>query len=143
MQFVAMPSNRRSLASGHHVAEIPLLHPDLQVRMHTIEIATGAAWGGRDIAPVLVVLEGIGKVAIDGASQRLSGPCAVSVPLDATVQITNQGPMQMRVLEVWSRALGQQAAIGALDASASEVDHPLERSPAAVRQGERRSRRPP
>ena len=103
MQFVAMPSNRRSLAPGHHVSEIPLLDPHLQIRMHTIEAATGAVWGGRDIAPVLVVLEGIGKVAIDGgASQRLTGPCTVSVPPNAAVQITNQGSIQMRVLEVWS-----------------------------------------
>ena len=55
MQFVAMPSNRRPLAPGHHVAEIPL-HPDFQIRMHTIEAAASAAWGGRNIAPMLVVL---------------------------------------------------------------------------------------
>ena len=117
MQVVTMPSSQRSLASGHHVAEIPLPHPNLQIRMHTIEAATGAVWGGRDIAPVLMVLEGIGKVAIDGASQRLTGPCAVSVPPNAAVQITNQGSMQMRVLEVWSCTLfGQEVAIGALDA---------------------------
>ena len=117
MQFVAMPSNRRSLATGHHVDEIPLLHQNVQIWMHTIEAATAAVWGGRDTAPVLVVLEGIGKVAIDGSSQRLTGPCAVSVPPHAAVQITNQGSMQMRVLEVWScTLLDQKAAIGALHA---------------------------
>jgi hypothetical protein len=102
MQLVAMPGSRRSLASGHEVAEIPMLHPNLQIRMHTIAAGTGGVWAGCPVPTLLVVLEGIGKVTIDGSAQRLMGPCAVSVPPIAAVQIANQGAMQMRVLEVSS-----------------------------------------
>jgi len=80
-----------------------MLVPDLRLRLHTIAGGAGAVWAGSEVATVLMVLEGIGKVTIDGASQRMAGPCSMSAPPHAAVRIANQGALQMRVLEVLSR----------------------------------------
>ena len=77
-----------------------MLVPSLQLRLHTIAAGAGAVWAGDKVAIVLMVLEGIGKVTMDGSSQRMAGPCSISVPPDAAVRIANQGELQMRVLEV-------------------------------------------
>jgi quercetin dioxygenase-like cupin family protein len=100
MQFIVTPRIPQTVEAGHQLAELPLADQPFQMSLHTIAPSTSATWIASPAAPLLVVLEGIGKVTIDGAPQRFSGPCALCVPAGAEVRISNQGGMSMRLLSL-------------------------------------------
>lgn len=99
MQLVVTAERPETVGPGHQAAQLPLPGQPLQISLHVIAAGASATWHN-DAAtpPVLVVLDGIGKVTIDGAPLRISAPCALCAPAGAEVRVSNQGGVIMRLL---------------------------------------------
>lgn len=100
MQFVAAAKSPQTVEAGHQAAELPLAEQPFHISLHAIAAGASATWRTQLAPPVLVVLDGIGKVTIDGAPLRLSAPCTLCVPAGAEVRVSNQGGVTMRLLAI-------------------------------------------
>lgn len=98
--FIMAFGAARTFSAGHTVRHLPGVEPPLA--LHQLAPATSAHGVAPPDAPLrLVLLDGIGKAALDGDAQRVSAPALLRVPAAAAWTITNQGVTGMRVLVVW------------------------------------------
>jgi len=100
MQTVLTPLPARSKAPGHLVAELPGAPPGSSLHLHTISPGALAQWQARAAGALLVLTDGLGKVALEGATLRVAAPCVVRLPAAATLRLANQGSEPMRVLVI-------------------------------------------
>lgn len=98
MQTVITPQPPHAAGPGHAVAE--LLLPGLPCELHMLEPGASAHWEAGPSTPLLLLIEGIGKIALDGASQRVAAPSALCVAAGSTLRLTNQGTTPMRLLAI-------------------------------------------
>ena len=102
MQFVFTPLPARTDGPGQQVAELPFAAPTAHCHLHTLAPGASVQWPPREPAPVLLLTEGLGKAALDGAALRVAAPCALRVPAATTLRICNQGSTPMRLLALRS-----------------------------------------
>lgn len=96
MQTVIAPLPPQTAGPGHAVAELRL--PGLRCHLHTLDPGATAHWEAGPDTPLLLLVEGIGKAVLDGASQRVTAPSALCVAAGSTLRLTNQGTTPMRLL---------------------------------------------
>lgn len=86
-----------TVVTGHGVRQLP--GHDGPIALHTL--APGATAHDRADGPrCLVLLDGIGKAALDDEAQRVCAPALLRVPGGARWALTNQGVTVMRWLVV-------------------------------------------
>jgi hypothetical protein len=101
MQTVVRPLPAQSPGPGHQVAEMPLAPTLPCCEWHALAPGCSVQWPAGRTPPLLLLTEGLGKAALDGAALRLAAPCALRVPATATLRLSNQGTTPMRWLAVW------------------------------------------
>src|SRR5512137_1779737 len=98
MQTVVTPLPAQALGPGHQVADLPLPAPAPRCQLHTLAPGASVQWPPGEPAPLLLLTEGLGKAALDGAALRVAAPCALCVPAAAALRLSNQGSTPMRLL---------------------------------------------
>lgn len=100
MQNVLTLNTAKPVAAGQWMTEIPGAPAHLSLQLHLLAPGQLARWPCTDFDLLLIVLDGLGKAAFDGAAQRIAAPCVLRQRVGTELQIVNQGSTAMRVMYV-------------------------------------------
>jgi hypothetical protein len=100
MQNVLTLNSAKPIAAGQWMAEIPGAPVHLGLQLHLLAPGHTAQWPSGDSDMLLIVFDGLGKAAFDGAAQRIAAPCVLRQSAGTQLRIVNQGSTPMRVMNV-------------------------------------------
>jgi hypothetical protein len=100
MQNVLTLNTAKPVAAGQWMTEIPGAPAHFGLQLHVLAPGHAARWPCTDLDVLLIVFDGLGKAAFDGAAQRIAAPCVLRQRADTELRIVNQGSTAMRVMYV-------------------------------------------
>lgn len=109
MQNVLTLTSAKPVAAGQWMTDIPGAPAHLGLQLHLLAPGHAARWPGAEFEALLIVFDGLGKAAFDGAPQRIAAPCVLRQRAGTELRIVNQGSTPMRVINVRPAALDKAA----------------------------------